>query len=122
MWIGHHSTAGIDTACHALHISPPCKAPQGRLLLTRQPSCCGLKMHGHVLLSPRPSLVRPYPRKFFEDGHRTVVAQSFAKNMGLYGQRTGALSVVCDNANEASAVQSQIKVGGACVCRVCMHL
>lgn len=48
-------------------------------------------------------------RKFFADGHRPVVAQSFAKNMGLYGQRTGALSVVCDNAHDAQAVQSQIK-------------
>lgn len=30
-------------------------------------------------------------RIFLEDGHQIAVSQSFAKNMGLYGQRIGCL-------------------------------
>lgn len=36
------------------------------------------------------------------------VAQSFAKSMGLYGQRVGTFSVVCQNSAEASQVTSQL--------------
>jgi aromatic-amino-acid transaminase len=39
-----------------------------------------------------------------------VIAQSFAKIMGLYGERTGALHIVCNNKEEASRVLSQIKI------------
>ena len=34
-------------------------------------------------------------RLFLAAGLELVLAQSFAKNMGLYGERAGALSVVC---------------------------
>jgi len=33
-------------------------------------------------------------RMFVADGGECLVAQSFAKNMGLYGERVGALSIV----------------------------
>eukprot|EP01025_Chloroclados_australasicus_P056056 TRINITY_DN6886_c0_g1_i4.p1 TRINITY_DN6886_c0_g1~~TRINITY_DN6886_c0_g1_i4.p1 ORF type:complete len:422 (+),score=52.95 TRINITY_DN6886_c0_g1_i4:55-1266(+) len=46
---------------------------------------------------------------FLEDGHKFAVSQSYAKNMGLYGQRVGCLSVVCSDPAEASAVESQLK-------------
>lgn len=36
------------------------------------------------------------------------VAQSFAKNMGLYGERVGALTVICKNRNPIDAVKSQL--------------
>jgi len=49
-------------------------------------------------------------RKFIADGHNMVLAQSFAKNMGLYGERAGAFSVVCENPDEAARVMSQIKI------------
>lgn len=49
-------------------------------------------------------------RQFIEDGHNIVLAQSFAKNMGLYGERVGAFSVVCADAEEAARVDSQIKI------------
>lgn len=39
-------------------------------------------------------------RRFVDDGHCVVLAQSFAKNFGLYGERIGALSVVCSDADE----------------------
>ena len=39
-----------------------------------------------------------------------VIAQSFAKVMGLYGERTGALHVVCKNKDAALRVSSQIKL------------
>lgn len=33
-------------------------------------------------------------RMFLNDGGELLVAQSYAKNMGLYGERVGALSMV----------------------------
>jgi aspartate aminotransferase len=38
-----------------------------------------------------------------------IVAQSFAKNMGLYGERVGCLHVVCDSASEAQVVMQHLK-------------
>ena len=49
-------------------------------------------------------------RQFAQDGHQFAVAQSFSKNFGLYGQRVGCLSVVCENAAERSNVESQLKI------------
>lgn len=49
-------------------------------------------------------------RIFVEDGHQVLVAQSFSKNVGLYGERVGALNVVCGNSNEAKSVHSQLSV------------
>lgn len=49
-------------------------------------------------------------RHFVSEGHQVVLAQSFAKNFGLYGERTGTLSVVCGSAEEKSAVMSQLKL------------
>jgi len=49
-------------------------------------------------------------RAFVDDGHSLVLAQSFAKNFGLYGERTGTLSVVCHSPAEAKAVLSQLKI------------
>jgi aspartate aminotransferase len=49
-------------------------------------------------------------RLFIEQGHGLVLAQSFAKNMGLYGERVGAFSVVCESAEEKKRVDSQIKI------------
>jgi len=37
------------------------------------------------------------------------VATSFSKSFSLYGERVGALSVVCANADEAARVLSQLK-------------
>eukprot|EP00897_Mesotaenium_endlicherianum_P010284 jgi/Mesen1/9284/ME000060S08717 len=48
-------------------------------------------------------------RIFLKDGHQVACAQSFAKNMGLYGQRIGCLSVVCNDPQEAGAVKSQLQ-------------
>ena len=47
-------------------------------------------------------------RLFVEDGHSLACCQSYAKNMGLYGQRTGCVSVVGATAAEAAAVKSQL--------------
>lgn len=38
-----------------------------------------------------------------------LVAQSFAKNMGLYGERVGALHIVVGDKNTADKVLSQLK-------------
>lgn len=33
-------------------------------------------------------------RQFIDDGHKVALAQSFSKNMGLYGERIGALTLI----------------------------
>lgn len=38
-----------------------------------------------------------------------MLAQSFAKNFGLYGERCGTLSVVAENEEQKSKVMSQLK-------------
>ena len=42
-------------------------------------------------------------------GMSFIVANSFSKSMGLYGERCGALSVVCPNAEQAVNVLGQLK-------------
>ncbi|MCJ1340516.1 aspartate transaminase aat1 [Bachmanniomyces sp. S44760] len=49
-------------------------------------------------------------RYFVSEGHQICLAQSFAKNMGLYGERVGAFSIVCDSAEEKKRVDSQLKI------------
>ncbi|KAE8654587.1 Aspartate aminotransferase [Hibiscus syriacus] len=49
-------------------------------------------------------------RMFVADSGECFVAQSYAKNMGLYGERVGALSVVCKTADVASRIESQLKL------------
>ncbi|KAM0938575.1 putative aspartate transaminase [Dioscorea sansibarensis] len=49
-------------------------------------------------------------RIFAADGGELLAAQSYAKNMGLYGERVGALSIVCKSANVAAKVESQLKL------------
>ncbi|EER45354.1 aspartate aminotransferase [Histoplasma capsulatum H143] len=49
-------------------------------------------------------------RHFLAEGHGVVLCQSFAKNMGLYGERVGTFSVVCESAEEKKRVDSQIKI------------
>ena len=39
-----------------------------------------------------------------------IIALSFAKVMGLYGERTGALHIVCANKDAAERVFSQVKI------------
>ena len=40
-----------------------------------------------------------------------LVSNSFSKNMSLYGERVGGLSVVCPSAEEAALVLGQLKAG-----------
>lgn len=49
-------------------------------------------------------------RHFISEGHNIALCQSFAKNMGLYGERVGAFSIVCESAEEKKRVESQIKI------------
>lgn len=49
-------------------------------------------------------------RQFLADGHKILLAQSYSKNMGLYGQRVGAFTVVAEDKDEADRVMSQIKI------------
>jgi len=48
------------------------------------------------------------PRLFAESGLPMFLCQSFAKNLGLYGERVGCLSVVTASEKEAIAVKSQL--------------
>ncbi|KHJ48996.1 hypothetical protein D918_00114 [Trichuris suis] len=52
-----------------------------------------------------------YPvRLFLERGHQLTLVQSFAKNMGLYGERVGALTFVGSEEMEAQCILSQLKI------------
>lgn len=46
---------------------------------------------------------------FIRDGHPIILSQSFAKNMGLYGMRIGALHIVTANSEEKSNVTDKLK-------------
>lgn len=49
-------------------------------------------------------------RYFVEQGHQIGLCQSFAKNMGLYGERAGLFSLVTESAEEVKRVDSQLKI------------
>ncbi|QLQ15219.1 MAG: aspartate/tyrosine/aromatic aminotransferase [Micropruina sp.] len=49
-------------------------------------------------------------RTFAESGLTCFVATSFSKSFSLYGERVGALSIVCADAAEAARVLSQVKI------------
>lgn len=50
------------------------------------------------------------PRYFVSEGIPICLSQSFAKNMGLYGERVGAFSIVTESPEEKARVDSQIKI------------
>lgn len=47
--------------------------------------------------------------KFVEAGLNFLVSTSFSKSFSLYGERVGALSVLCESSDQANRVLSQIK-------------
>ena len=49
-------------------------------------------------------------RKFAEKVPSFFVSTSFSKSLSLYGERVGALSIVCADAEEAQRVMSQVKI------------
>lgn len=49
-------------------------------------------------------------RHFVSQGHQVALSQSFAKNMGLYGERVGAFSLTTASPEEKARVDSQLKI------------
>ena len=49
-------------------------------------------------------------RKFVASGLDFLVSTSFSKSFSLYGERVGALSIVCASADEQARVMSQLKI------------
>lgn len=49
-------------------------------------------------------------RHFVSEGHQVALCQSFAKNMGLYGERVGAFSLTSADPQEKARVDSQLKI------------
>ncbi|CCM01943.1 uncharacterized protein FIBRA_04016 [Fibroporia radiculosa] len=49
-------------------------------------------------------------RHFVSAGHQVALSQSFAKNMGLYGERVGAFSLVAADEEEKKRLESQLKI------------
>ena len=49
------------------------------------------------------------PRLLADEGLPFLIANSFSKSMSLYGERCGALSVVCPDADQAARVLGQLK-------------
>lgn len=48
-------------------------------------------------------------RHFVSEGFEVLIAQSYAKNFGLYNERTGCLSVITTTAEKATEASSQLK-------------
>jgi aromatic-amino-acid transaminase len=48
--------------------------------------------------------------RFVQSGVDFFVSTSFSKSFSLYGERVGALSVVCEDKDEANRVLSQLKI------------
>ena len=48
--------------------------------------------------------------KFVAAGLDFLVSTSFSKSFSLYGERVGALSVLCENKEEAARILSQLKI------------
>ena len=48
-------------------------------------------------------------RQFAADGHQMLVAYSYSKNFGLYGERVGLLAALTENKDEATKIGSVIK-------------
>ena len=53
-------------------------------------------------------------RMFVDQGFELCAAQSFAKTMGLYGERTGCLHFICADKDTAARVLSQVKIVVRC--------
>lgn len=52
----------------------------------------------------------PFPIRYFvEEGHEMLVAYSFSKNFGLYGERLGALFVITEEEKIVEKVKSRVK-------------
>lgn len=49
------------------------------------------------------------PRLFVSKGLEVMVSQSYSKNLGLYGERVGALNVILNDKGAATRVLSQLK-------------
>jgi aspartate aminotransferase len=49
-------------------------------------------------------------RNYSADGNRMLLAQSYAKNFGMYGQRVGCFSMICQSKEEADTVMSYLKL------------
>jgi aspartate/tyrosine/aromatic aminotransferase len=49
-------------------------------------------------------------RLFANDGHEFLVSQSYSKNMGLYGERVGALSFIVHDHDAIQRILSQLRV------------
>ena len=49
-------------------------------------------------------------QKFVDAGMSFLVSTSFSKSFSLYGERVGALSILCESKDEAARVLSQLKI------------
>lgn len=49
-------------------------------------------------------------RLWIKQSEPLILAQSFAKNFGLYGERAGAMHLVCNDAEEKKRAESQLKI------------
>jgi aromatic-amino-acid transaminase len=66
--------------------------------------------HGLSGLRPRHPAGRAGRAQLPGHRHELLVSTSFSKSFSLYGERAGALSVVCGSKDEAARVLSQLKI------------
>lgn len=48
-------------------------------------------------------------RHFVNEGHEALIAYSFSKNFGLYGERVGFLMIACSSADQVPKIASQVR-------------
>eukprot|EP00455_Lapot_gusevi_P057914 TRINITY_DN9_c0_g2_i4.p2 TRINITY_DN9_c0_g2~~TRINITY_DN9_c0_g2_i4.p2 ORF type:complete len:422 (+),score=193.22 TRINITY_DN9_c0_g2_i4:55-1320(+) len=97
-----HNPTGVDpTMDQWKEISHACKAKNHFVLFD---------MAYQGFASGDPTRDAGSVRQFVADGHQVALAQSFAKNFGLYGHRVGALTFLTNDAAEGERVESQMKI------------
>lgn len=116
-WVSHLEKAD-DGSCYLIH--PCAHNPTGMDPTyeewTRIKDICVKKNHICILDSAYQGYAtgcletdRKVIEMFVESGLELMISQSFAKNLGLYGERIGMLHVVTSNSAAAEAVLSQLK-------------
>ena len=96
-------TTAIDNASSGSMNQPPCVKSDRKLIPFFDSAYQGFAS-GDIIKDIEPV------RYFASKGFSMFVAQSYAKNMGLYGHRVGCLHIVTPDKETASKCMSQMKI------------
>jgi aromatic-amino-acid transaminase len=83
-------------------------APAGTIVVLH--ACCHNPTGYDITSAQWDQVIAAVIGKFVAAGLCFFVSTSFSKSFSLYGERVGALSVLCENKDEADRVLSQLKI------------